>query len=128
MRDLYSAVKMLISLVQAARTNGTTNGTGCDISGYDSACAIFRTGAATDGSHAMKLQESDDNSAWNDVAAADQVGSNPTATSADGSKTFKIGYIGKKRYLRPVIVTSGATTGAIIGADVLVGNAGKQPA
>lgn len=128
MRDLANSIKALISLAQAARVNGIVNGTGVDCATYDGAAVIFRTAAATDGSHAPTIQESDDNAAFANVAAADQVGTLAAITSADGSKTFKAGYIGKKRYIRPSIVTTGATTGAIIGADVILGYAGKQPA
>lgn len=113
------------SLVPAARTNGTANGTGADLAGYESATVLFPTGAVTDGTHTPKVQESDDNSIFTDVATADLVGTALVALTANSVQ--RIGYRGTKRYIRPVITTAGATTGAVCSAQVLRGHPHQVP-
>ena len=49
-----------------------------------------------------------------DVAAAQVDGSNPSVSGAGGaSQTYRLGYLGTKRYLRVVATVSGTTTGAV---------------
>ena len=109
------------SINVAAKTNGTANGTGVDLAGYDSATITFEVGVRTDGTHAAKIQDSDDNSSFADVAAAFQVGSFAADVTSNTDQT--VVYLGGKRYIRPVLTTSGATTGAIVGASVIRGHA-----
>jgi hypothetical protein len=113
------------SLSPAARTNATHNGTGVDLAGYEGALVKFDVGAVTDGTHVPKIQESDDNSTFTDVAAADLHG---TLGNLASNTPQKQGYIGRKRYIRPVITTAGATTGAIAGATVVRGAPHQTPA
>ncbi|MEW6583259.1 MAG: hypothetical protein AB1416_10925 [Actinomycetota bacterium] len=113
------------SLHPAARTNATHNGTGVDLAGYEGALVKFDVGAVTDGTHAPKIQESDDNSTYTDVAAADLSGALANLASNTPQKQ---GYIGRKRYIRAVITTTGATTGAIAGATVVRGAPHQTPA
>lgn len=118
-KNLKRKTSTVQSAAPAARTNGTLNGTSADLSGYESVLVHFVVGAVTDGTHTPKLQESDDNSSFTDVAAADQ----DTTLVALASNTVQtVAYIGKKRYLRPVITTTGATTGAIAGANIVRGH------
>ena len=94
------------------------NGTGVDTAKRQWVDVKFDMGALTDGTHTPKIQESDDNSAFNDVAAGDQIGTLAVlATNVAQSARYK----GGKRYVRPVITSSGTTTGAIIGATVVLG-------
>lgn len=104
----------------AAKTNGTSNGTGVDLSGYDSCTVEFEVGTRTDGTHAAKIQDSADNSSFADVAAADQVGT--FAADVASNVNQRVAYIGGKRYVRAVLTTSGATTGAVVGASVIRGH------
>ena len=113
------------SLHPAARTNATHNGSGVDLAGFEGALVKFDVGAVTDGTHVPKIQESDDNSVFTDVAASDLSGSLANLASNTPQKQ---GYIGRKRYIRAVITTSGATTGAIAGATVVRGAAHQPPA
>ena len=110
------------SVVQAlnplARTTATHNGTGVDTAKRQWVDVKFDMGALTDGTHVPKLQESDDNSTFNDVAAGDQVG---TFGNLAANTTQTARYKGGKRYVRPVITSSGTTTGAIAGATIILG-------
>ena len=114
-KELFDAQ---LSLAPAART-ATANGSGVDLQNFGAAVAVITFGAYTDGTHAIKLQESDDNSAFTDVAAAQVDGSNPSVSGAGGaSQTYRLGYLGTKRYLRVVATVSGTTTGAVYGANI----------
>jgi hypothetical protein len=121
--SLYGLARAKVTLTVAARTNGTVNGTTVDLNENKDACRsamlIVNTGTVTDGSHAVILQESDDNSAWGTVAAADLQGSAPTLVAADDDTLYELGYIGSKRYLRASVTTSGATTGGVFGATIV---------
>lgn len=127
-RDLQSNVSDVASLSPAALTNGTVNGTGVDLQEYDSAMVVFFSGAVTDGSHALSIEESDTlGSGYTTVAAADLIGTLTTPlTGTEDDVVTSIGYKGSKRYIRPTVVTTGATTGGIIGAVVLRGHAHQR--
>jgi len=130
-RSLYNVARAKLTLTVALRTNGTVNGTSVDLhenkDASRSAMLIVHTGTITDGSHAVILQESDDNSAWSTVAAADLQGSAPTIASTDDDAIFELGYRGSKRYLRASVTTSGATTGGTFGATILRGFPRRTP-
>ena len=111
------------SLTPVART-ATTNGSGVDLSGFHSATVAFVVGTITDGTHTPSVQESDDNSAFTAVAAADLIG---TLAALASSTNQRVGYRGIKRYLRAVTTVSGATTGGVYAGVVIRGDARKAP-
>lgn len=117
MKDLQNNLNVVTSLGPAART-ASANGTGVDLSGYGGAMVIFQVGVITDGTHTPKIQESDDDSTYTDVAAADQEG---TLAALASNTVQRVGYKGVKRYLRTVVTVSGATTGGVYGAAVVRG-------
>jgi hypothetical protein len=126
MRDLKSNLDLINSIVPAARNAGAAvNGTGVDLQGYGGALVVFTAGAVTDGTHTPKVQESDDNSSFSDVAAGDLYGTALVAMTANSIQ--RISYLGTKRYIRPVITTAGATTGALTSAAVVRGLPAAAP-
>jgi hypothetical protein len=121
---MYSNVNIAWS-IEPDKIATDTNGTGIDLRGYDSAVIIagaatpigVSSGSITDlaygGGRAMvfELEESDDNSTYTDVAAADMIGSFPAnRTSGTDGITSKVGYIGDKRYIRVVANISGSAS------------------
>lgn len=108
----------------AARTTGAANGATADLASYESALVLFIAGAVTDGTHTPKLQHSTDGSAWEDVPAADQRG---TLAALESNTVQRVSYLGARRYVRAVITTAGASTGAIAGSLVLRGHAHQTP-
>lgn len=111
------------SLAPAART-ATDTGTGVDLANFGSATVAFSVGTITDGTHTPKVQESDDNSTFTDVAAADLIG---TLAALASNTNQRIGYRGSKRYVRAVSTVAGATTGGVYAAVVLRADGRKQP-
>lgn len=114
------------SLFPAART-ATANGTGVDLQGFDAATVCITTGVITDGTHTISLQESDDNSTFTNVVAADLLGTAPAIATTDDNVVFRFGYIGNKRYVRVVTTVASATTGGIYDAVVIRGRAHINP-
>lgn len=123
MRDIKNNVDIVKS-IDPATYNSDQTGTGVDLRGFGSSMAAIQSGALTDGTHTPKLQESDDDSAYTDVASAD-LGGSFANISADAIQ--RVGYKGAKRYVR-VFVTSSGTTGAIYSASIVRGLPSFAPA
>lgn len=105
---------------RASAKTADQNGTGVDLQGYEAAVAIFQLGTWTDGTHTPILEESDDNSSFTLVAAADRQGAFTAVTSnANVDTVQKVGYVGNKRYLRVRITAAGTTTGMVNAAIVV---------
>ncbi|MFB6950181.1 hypothetical protein ACFCXP_11175 [Streptomyces niveus] len=128
-RTVYNHVRARATLAIAART-ATANGTTVDrtLSGasgtnewHASATLLVHTGAITDGTHAISLQVSDDNSTWTTAPAADLQGAPPSIGSSNDDTVYEVGYTGTARYLRAVTTVSGTTTGGVYGATILLG-------
>lgn len=123
MKDIHRDSDYVNSLAPASRT-ATTNGTGVDLQGFEGAEIIITAGTITDGTHAPKLQESDNGSTFADVSSSDLLGTFSNITS---NSTQKVGYVGNKRYIRVVVTVSGATTGGVYAAIVRRGLARHEP-
>lgn len=107
----------------AIASSTTTNHTAVDTDEMLGIMFVYSVLARTDGTYAVKLQDSPDNSTWSDLSADQYVSGGGTfSSSAVGVNT--IGCFGVDRYVRVVTtstsVTSGATVSIIaIGADCL---------
>lgn len=140
MRDLEARLDCAISLNAANRT-ADANGTGVDLRGYDGALVVAVVGAEGDtlsGSVniAFELEESDDDSTYTDVAAADILGGTGGANgqfaliddNAEAPAVHKVSYVGSKRYIRVVDNRTGThTTGTPTAAIVVRGYPARQP-
>lgn len=135
-RTMYNLTRAAKSITPAVRTNGTVNGSTVDrqISGasgtaewHESALVVVSTGTITDGSHAVTVEHSDNGTDWTTATGADIQGTAPTVVAADDDKVFEIGYVGVKRYVRATVVTSGATSGGLFGAVVVLGFPSRAP-
>lgn len=124
MRDLRSEIDVVNSLAPDGDRTSSANGSGVDLANCDSAVIVFHAGTITDGTHTPKVQESDDNATFTDVAAADLIG---TLSNITSNSMQRVSYIGSKRYVRAVVSVTGATTGGMYTASVIRGRARKQP-
>lgn len=126
MRDLASNIGVAATLVPATQA-ATAKGTAVDLRDFGSAALIVNTGAIVgSGLYVMSLQEADTTADgdFTDVGADDMVGALPA--SLEDSATYKVSYIGTKRYIRAVITkTSGTSIDA--GAIVILGDAHRLP-
>lgn len=130
-RDLKSHIDVgpnASGIIPAVYT-ATATGVGVDLRGYDAAMVEFQSGAlAGAGLFTPKLQESDDSTngidgAWNDVVAADQLG---LLTNLVASAVQRVGYVGAKRWVRPV-ATYVSGTSLAISSLVVRGRGAVQP-
>lgn len=116
------------ALDPAVRTNGTVNGTTVDrtqsnTNRFGTCYFAICCGALTDGVHTFSIEDSDDASSWGAAAAGDVDGTaKVTDSSTDDNVAASFGYRGPKRYVRLKCVTSGATSGGIVGAVCVLGN------
>jgi hypothetical protein len=105
----------------------TTKGSTVDLIGFNSAAVIINTGAITSsGLYVVSVQESD-TTTDGDFAAVDAsqlVGTLPASLAA--SSTYKVGYIGNKRYIRAVITKTSGTS-IVAGVVVVKGDADQRP-
>ena len=122
-RDLKSNIDVQTSLGPNDYT-ATTNGSSADLRGFERAVVAFVVGTVTDGTHTPSVEESDDDSTFTAVAAADLLG---TLANFASSTNQRVGYRGAKRYVRAKLTVSGATTGAEAAAVVIRGNAAQRP-
>jgi len=128
LRDLYHKTKAILSLAPAARVTGTATGSAVDLRGYDAAMIVVTFGVWTDGTHTPSVQHSIDGMSYADCAASDLDGSLTAVSSSAGNNTVQqAGYIGSRRYVRVVMTTSGASTGALSSAGVIAGEPRNAP-
>jgi hypothetical protein len=128
--DLHHQVEQRTALAIAAiTTNTTTAGIIIDTANYTALEFLLIAGTVTDGAYAVSLEHGDD-SGLSDAAAvpaAETLGDADIA-AADDDASKRIGYIGKKRYVRLSIVSTGVTTGVDgVGAIAVLGGASHQP-
>lgn len=135
MRDLYHRVLVTQHLSPVVST-ATKTSTAIDLQGYNSANVVFSIGLAGDtlsGSlyWTLKLQHSDDDSAYTDTAITDL--NNPSLTVVVNSSsldrnTYGFGYQGNKRYLKAVATPTGThSNGTPIGIIALRGAPSYSP-
>ena len=130
--DLHHTSKVAAALVsQAIVTDTTTVGATIDRAGFIALEFVFLTKTLTDGDYAITLFESDDSGMSGEaaVASAEQLGSPDFDDDTDDNAVARVGYIGKKRYVRAKVVSTNTTTGVdIISGIALLANALHQPA
>lgn len=124
-RDLHSNVKRSLAFApKAAVTDNTAQVSAIlDTQGYQSNELVLITGVLSDAdaTFTLLLEEGDDASLTDNaaVADADMLGTESGAsfTFSDDSKVLKLGYIGRKRYIRAT-VTPANNTGNLFLAGV----------
>lgn len=124
-RSAYSNSTYVSSLAPTAARTTSANGSSVDrmqtLQAYRSAMLVVHAGVVTDGTHAFKIQVSDNNSDWADAPAADLQGSVVSVTSANDDQAHTVGYNGPARYLRAVSTVSGSpATGGLYSAGFVL--------
>jgi hypothetical protein len=126
MRDLASNISVAESIRPAVNSAATVTGQTVDCRGFDSAAAVVTVGAiASSGNVTVKLQDSDNGSDWDDVTAANLVGTFPAALLTNTA--FDVGYIGGKRYVR-AFGTLNSGTSVAYSVAIVRGNPHRAPA
>jgi hypothetical protein len=123
-RDLSSLLDAEESIRPQVATDAV-DGETVDLRGADSAMIAVTVGAitGTGGDGTVTLEESDDGTAWSDVADADIIGTEPTLAA---NSAYQFGYKGEARYVRAVL-DIGTETNIAVSAMVVRGNLHKAP-
>ena len=128
-QDLFNNLSIDVQLSPIAITS-TTDLTGTDLQGFQSACFVLDAGLWVDGTHTFLPQESTDNAAWTTVAAGNLDGSLPATILGvtNDNQVYKVGYRGNLRYIRVLnTVTAGPGTGLVMGVSILRGHPESAP-
>lgn len=96
---------------------------------FGSAMLSVVAGVVDSGTHAFKLQHSDDDSVWDDVPAAELQGPDISVAPTDDNKTFDQGYVGHKRFLRAVLTVGdfALSEDAALGAVIILDSVESPP-
>lgn len=132
-RSAYGHNTYVATLDPGAAVKASANGDGVDrmqggLAGYRSAMLVVHVGTVTDGTHAFKIEVSDDNSNWSDPPASDLEGSAISVTSANDEAVYTRGYNGPARYMRGVVTVSGSpATGGLYSAGFVLSEPRRTP-
>ena len=125
--DKKSLLKVIKALnIVTITANTTTAGNSIDTKGFGSLTFSVELGARTDGSFLPLIQDSDDN--VNFVSASQSLIGTEAEALLNSANTCKtIGYIGKKRYVKLSLVSSGVSSGATATANAILSDADSNP-
>ena len=129
-RDLTSSITPAVALkIQEIASDTATAGEIVDLKGFQGADIAVQSGTLTDGTQTISIQDGDD-SGLSDAATVDSsfiIGTLPVFVATEDDTVKHFGYVGKKRYIRITNTSSGTTTSAFIGAQVIKGFAASRP-
>lgn len=127
MKDMHSNIKVVAAIAPAVKTDAES-GAAIDLQGYRSAEIVVNTGAlAGAGDFGFKIQHSHTTESGDfvDVPASDLLGAAPAAAMT-ATTTYKVGYVGSRRYIRVATLDNGGTSLAI-GAVAILGSPALAP-
>lgn len=129
-KDLHSKTKEFVALTsQTISTDTTTYGEIIDILGYESLEFFLLSGTLTDGAYAVTLQQGDDSGLSDaaDVPAAESLPDSIAFALTDDDEVKRIGTVGKKRYARLKIVSTGTSSGGVFAGVAVLSNPHHGP-
>ncbi len=129
--DLNSEVKIAMAITSVAAT-AIADGDDIDTLGFNSIVFAIHSGTLGTGTIDFDMEEADDDGSgspdtYSSVAAADIVGTLPTILDTEDDSVFRVGYIGKKRWVRLQNVETVAWTSMIHGALAILSHAKTKP-
>lgn len=125
MRDLVSNIGAVLALAPAVQAAALT-GPAIDLQKAERVAFLLTTGAVVGaGDFGATIQESaDGTTGWTDVAAGQRQSNAPATLAANAS--YKLGYLGFKRYVRLSLTKVGGTSLAA-GAVAVLGGTVTRP-
>ena len=112
--------------MQLINSDTTTVGNVIDLSGFDAATFIVLAGVRTTGDATPLIEDSNDNITYAAVADDFLIGTEAAAKVDATNEITRVGYVGKKRYLRVSIVTA-TSANLTVGAVCVLGKATNIP-
>lgn len=127
MKDLYTKT-IAQQGIAAQLATVTVTGSAVDLDGANAAVAVFNIGSSldaitSDNLFAVGLTEcATSGGSYTEVAATDLIAPAGGLTTS-GGEVVALGYIGNKRYIKPVITLNGThTSGGYVAAEVVKGD------
>ncbi len=122
--DLKNDIKQLSAFdIQAITTDTTTVGNEIDTLGFESVTFILQAGTLTDGDYTILVQDSDvSGSGFVDVTDDFLIGTEAATQVSASNAITRIGYVGKKRYVKISVVSANTTSGGTVGAIAALGS------
>ena len=128
--DLHHSTNAVHALdLSNITSNTTTDGEILDTAGYEALEFVAFSTNITDGVYTLSLFDGDDAALADAAVVSDEetLGSGTNFVLTDDNTAKRIGYIGKKRYVRLRVTSTGVTTGGNIGSVALLASARTQP-
>lgn len=128
--DLHNEATSRVGLnIQAISTNTNTDGAIIDTAHYESLEFYIQSGTITDGTYTAQIFHGNDSGLSDAVQlTGEEVLGSAVFILTDDNASKRIGYVGKKRYVRLRIVSTGVTTGGTLGAQAVLGTPHHGPA
>ena len=126
MKSARGEMDVAQSLPLTAYTS-TAIGVGVSKVGFYGVLAVASMGTVTDGTHTFKLQDSDDNVTFTDVANKYLQGSFINVDNTKSNSIQRVAYLGLKKYVRVATTVTGATTGGTYEAFIVRSFPGNKP-
>lgn len=135
--SVHEDVKHVHSVSPAALA-ADTNGASIDTLDFEALEFLVHVGTAfVGGGFDISLEESDTGAfagEENAVVTGDLVGDAALTSGrgvvvaiGDTAKTYRLGYVGKKRFVRPVLTETGTITGGVIGVSAILARPKSAP-
>jgi len=132
MIDLQQTKKIQLIWPQARLNNTAITSASVDRKGFNYAAIRVAIGATDVGFTTFKLQESDDNTTFTDIAGADFSIAPLTLPASGATNTlweWQVDLRGsRKRYLKPALTVGNGTSGAFVSATAELSRAEQAPA
>ncbi len=129
-RDITSELSPDNALDLAAITSDTTTpGEIIDSKGFEGLDFNIRSGTITDGAYTTTMEDGDESN-LSDAAPVDSdliIGTLPAFADSEDNVTKHVGYVGKKRFARINIVSTGTTSGGFFAATAVKGKPRSAP-
>jgi hypothetical protein len=122
-RDLKSNISVATTLSPSTKTANAT-GSSVDLRHYEAVAIEAIVGTITDGTHALTVEHSDDESTWVAVPSDRLQGSFANLAS---NQVQEIGYLGQKRYIRVNATVTGTTSGGTYAVVIVRGYPKSAP-
>lgn len=129
--DISTTVKPIIALnTSTIASDKTTDGVTIDMNGFNSLMFVIHTGTRTAGTLTPVIEHSDTGDFSGEEEAVEDTwlsGTEALAALSAANDIAKIGYIGKKRYVRLTLVSTGSTDAFIVSAQAILGDSRSDP-
>ena len=125
-RDLHNNMDERVALaIQLINTDTTTAGVIIDTAGYESLEFIMQAGVVTAGDVTLIMQDGDD-SGLSDAATVASDSRLGSLVTLDATGITRVGYVGKKRYVR-ISAVSDNSANLTVGVAAVLSNPHSAP-